>query len=233
MPFCVTNAAASRREWTSSLPSTFWMCVRAVSGLITRCCAMPSLSAPCASSARTSRSRRRELRHPLQRLVALAPPVDQPLQERTEHPRRDQRVAAMDGSRGVDQVDQRRALREVAARAGLQRLDQQLLVLLRAEHDDPTIGDPQADLLRRADAVAVGQTGVEQGDVGPHPLDLGDRLEAVGGLADDDEVVFAREHDLDRLPEQRLLVGEQHADHSVPLGHAFPSISGASTVSVR
>ncbi len=139
----------------------------------------------------------------------------------------------MDGPRGVDQIDQRGALREVAARAGLQRLDQHLLVLLRAEHDHPTIGDPQADLLRRADAVAVGQTGIEQGDVGPHPLDLGDRLEAVGRLADDDEVVFAREHDLDRLPEQRLLVGEQHADHSVPLGHVFPSIGGASTVPVR
>ena len=144
-----------------------------------------------------------------------------------------ERVAPMDGARRLDQIDQRGTLREVPARARLQRLDQQLFVLLRAEHDDPTIGDPQADLLRRTDAVAVGQTGIEQGDVGPHPLDLGDRLESVGGLADDDEVVFAREHDLDRLAEQRLLVGEQHADHSVPLGHAFPSIGGASTVSVR
>src|SRR5919109_3805491 len=57
IPFCMTNAAASSREWTPSLPRTFWMCVLAVWGLITRAWAMASLSAPPASRARTSFSR--------------------------------------------------------------------------------------------------------------------------------------------------------------------------------
>ena len=141
MPFCVTNAAASRREWTPSLPSTFWMWVRAVSGLITR----RLRDAVVVGSLREQREHFAlapgELRHPLQRLIAFAPTVDQPLQERTEHARRDQRVAAMDRARGVDQIGERGAFGEVAARARLQRLDQDLFVLLRAEHDHPAIGE--------------------------------------------------------------------------------------------
>ena len=53
----MTKAAASSRECTSSLPRMFWMCVLAVCGLMTRDRAIESLSEPCASSARTSRSR--------------------------------------------------------------------------------------------------------------------------------------------------------------------------------
>src|SRR5205823_2434370 len=34
-PFSITNVAASSRECSSSFPRMFWMCVRAVSGLIT------------------------------------------------------------------------------------------------------------------------------------------------------------------------------------------------------
>src|SRR5919106_327794 len=54
IPFCMTNAAASSLEWTPSLPRTFWMCVLAVWGLMTRAWAMASLSAPPARRARTS-----------------------------------------------------------------------------------------------------------------------------------------------------------------------------------
>src|SRR6266508_1415440 len=57
MPFWMTKAAASSRECTPSLPSTFWMWVRAVSGLMTSAWAIPSLSLPAARKARTSRSR--------------------------------------------------------------------------------------------------------------------------------------------------------------------------------
>ena len=43
-PLCITKAAASSRECTSSLPKMFWMCVLAVCGLMTRDRAIESLS---------------------------------------------------------------------------------------------------------------------------------------------------------------------------------------------
>src|SRR6266536_5028715 len=54
IPYWMTKAAASSRECTPSLPSTFWMWVRAVLGLMTSAWAIPSLSCPSARKARTS-----------------------------------------------------------------------------------------------------------------------------------------------------------------------------------
>ena len=64
---------------------------------------------------------------------------------------------------------------------------------------------------RGLDAVELGHADVHQDDVGLQPLGLLDGVEAVGGLADDLEVVLGVEDHAEPGAHERLVVGDQQA----------------------
>ena len=68
----------------------------------------------------------------------------------------------------------------------------------------------------RLDAVDPGHPDVHQDDVGAQPAAQLDRLAAVGRLADDRDVVLALRIMPEAGPDERLVVGEQDADHASP-----------------
>ena len=131
------------------------------------------------------------------------------------HRRRDERLTARDRAHRVGDLVDRHLLQEVAGRAGAHRGEQVLLVLGDGEHHDlRTSGCALADAARRLDAARrracarpSARRRVELGG----PLD---RLEPVGGLADDLEVGLGREHQLEPAPEQRVVVDDEDADRA-------------------
>ncbi len=64
---------------------------------------------------------------------------------------------------------------------------------------------------RRLDPVELGHADVHQDDVGLQPLGLLDRVEAVGGLADDLEVILGVEDHAEPGADERLVVSDQQA----------------------
>ena len=65
--------------------------------------------------------------------------------------------------------------------------------------------------MRDGDAVELGQLVVEQRDVGPVLLDLGERRAAVLGLGDDLDLAARRERAHDALAVERVVVGDDDA----------------------
>ena len=70
-------------------------------------------------------------------------------------------------------------------------------------------GDPPG----RFDAVDAGHPDVHQDDVGPVPPDRGDRVEPVGRLAGQPEVVLALDQGAQAEADQILVVGDEDRDH--------------------
>ena len=58
----------------------------------------------------------------------------------------------------------------------------------------------------------AGHLDVEEHEIGTQPLNRVDRLEAVGGFADQLEPILGREQHPQPLARQRLVVGDQRAD---------------------
>ncbi len=120
----------------------------------------------------------------------------------------------MDGAHGADEVRQRGLLREVAAGADLERLDQGSVVLLVGQHDHPAVGEVLPDERGAADAVVRARRDVDDGDVGRRPLGLVDRVHHVAGVGDDPEIGLALEDDAHGAREQPMLVREQDGDRT-------------------
>ena len=65
----------------------------------------------------------------------------------------------------------------------------------------------------RLDPVAAGHAQVHEHDIGPGCPGQLDCFLAVGGSADDLDVLEQAEQGLEALPDDALVVGDQHADH--------------------
>src|SRR5206468_11493609 len=122
--------------------------------------------------------------------VLLSSALDQPSEQRPEHPARDDDFSSRHLASGCQEIDERTVLGQIAGRARFERGDQDLDVFLAGKNDDPAVGHALADLGCDPNTVAVGQTRVEEGDVWARPLSLSYRLESIPGFADHLDVVL-------------------------------------------
>ena len=108
----------------------------------------------------------------------------------------------------VDHHVGRRALHEVAAGAGPQRVEEVVVVDVHGQHDDRGLGHRRRDRPGGLDA-AAGHVDVEHADRGLPPAGERDRAGGVAGLADDLEP--AAFEDLgDGLAHRDVVVGQHH-----------------------
>ena len=105
-------------------------------------------------------------------------------------------------------------LEQEAGGAGAQRGEQPLVLAEARQHDHARRRRRLAQPRQRRDAVEPRHREVEQHDVGREPLRLGDRGLAVGRLPDDLDVVLQVEERAQALAHDRVVVGDQDADHA-------------------
>jgi hypothetical protein len=146
------------------------------------------------------------------RRVALLPASQEGAQQGAQHSRRHQGFAAVDGPGRFDEIRERCLLGQKPRGALVEHLDQTPVVLVRPEHEDPTLRHSFGDMCARMSAASDRQADVDDRDVGRCPFCLADGLRAVAGLTDDDKIRLCLESGPDGLPEQRLLVREQYPD---------------------
>ena len=103
-------------------------------------------------------------------------------------------------------------LEQVAGGARAQRREELVVVAEAGQHDHPRAGAPQA--LERADAVEPRHHEVEQDHVRVGARGGVDGGLAVAGLGDDLDVVLEVEERAQALAHDRVVVGEQDADHA-------------------
>jgi hypothetical protein len=130
--------------------------------------------------------------------------------------RRQQRVAARDDPDAGRELLRRHVLEQEPAGARAQRLVDVLVEVERGEHEHARghVAAQRGHLARRLDAVELGHADVHQHDVGRQATRLLDRRVAVGRLADDVDVLLGVEDHAEAGAHQRLVVGDQDADHS-------------------
>ena len=80
--------------------------------------------------------------------------------------------------------------------------------------ENPDVGELGADARRRLDAVHVRHRDVHQDDIGPQRMRVGDRLEAVGRIADHRELRPLMEHLSQRAPHRRVIVDDQNPERA-------------------
>src|SRR6185312_1572597 len=97
----------------------------------------------------------------------------------------------------------------VAGGAVAQRLDDVGVVGVHRQDDHARRRRAIAHLARHLEAVEAGHHEVEHQHVGLELEHPGQDLQPVGGLADDLEVVFAREQDLEAVDDDLVIVGEE------------------------
>jgi hypothetical protein len=120
----------------------------------------------------------------------------------------------VDPSDGLQQPIRLAVLEQEAAGAGAQRAVDVLVELEHAEDEDATPGRPGVaeDAAGGLDPVAAGHADVHQDDVGaqfprePHGLGTG------SGLARDREPGRRLDQRAQAVPDERLVVGEEHPD---------------------
>ena len=145
----------------------------------------------------------------------------------------DRRLAAADGPDPGEDLVGVGVLEQVAHGAGVQGAHDALPVGERRqdEHLRELLGH---DLAGGAHAVDPGHLEVHEHDVGPQGARLLDGLGAVGGLADDGDVVDAGEELGQAAPHHGVVVDQQHGDHCSDTSSrtVVPSPGFESTVSL-
>jgi len=122
----------------------------------------------------------------------------------------------------VDRLDEQRGagvLEEEAARPVAERGVDVLVEVERGDDDDPgRRGDPGAgEQAQRLQTVHAGHADVEQQHVRAGPAGQGDRLDPVGGLADEFHVRLGTDDHAEARAYHRLVIGHKHPDaHAAP-----------------
>ena len=106
----------------------------------------------------------------------------------------------------------RRVLREIARRARLERPVDELVVGERREQQHARREAVARDGVRDSDAVDLGQAEIDAGDVGQELADLLERLAAVADLRHELELRPGSNGAHDALPEERVVVGDDHSE---------------------
>ena len=162
--------------------------------------------------------------------LAVADPAvghvaDQPAGDR----RREHRIAGRDRLHRADDLAGRGVLEQEPARPGAQGTQDVVAHLERRQHDHFGRVVVRAQQLGGRETVHAGHPDVHQDDVG---LVLGDRrrdLVAVGGLADDRDLLDPAEHHRQPRADERVVVDDQHADHPGHGNHACSRKSPSSS----
>ena len=128
--------------------------------------------------------------------------------------RRQQRLALGHDADPGHELLGRDVLEQEAAGPGAQRLVDVLVEVEGGQHQHPhrALAGGGDDPARRLDAVELGHADVHEHDVGLEVVGHRHRLGAVGGLADDVEVVLGVEDHLEPGAHERLVVGDQDAN---------------------
>src|SRR5882762_508442 len=183
------------------------------------------------------------------RAVAAAEPP-----ELVEHAFRhrwvDEREAVGDGADGVRELAARHLLQEIPRRAGADRAEHKLVLVVVGEDDHPRGRHGIAHAPRRGHPVPVAHLDVHQDHVGEKLLRDRERLVPVARLAHDLDLRFGLEDRAQAASNERVIVGDEDADladfrhrpKSLPRKLAFsvrsrssiaPRWSVSSTVSVQ
>src|SRR4051812_14222231 len=135
---------------------------------------------------------RRQLAESRRRRRRRAPGAHELLDQAPRDGRREQRVAVRDRPNAVDEPLGRDVLQQEAARARSQRVEDVLVHVEGRHHHDLRLACAavREQAPRRLDAVELGHAHVHQHDVRLEPPRLGDRLDAVGRLADNVDVLL-------------------------------------------
>ena len=133
--------------------------------------------------------------------------------ETTASPRATVRMAAMSSAGGTSLsrnplAPARSALKAYSSRSKVVRMRTRVSVARHGRRDGPGGLDPVED----------GHAHVHEHDVGPVELDQAHGVGAVGGLADDLEVVLGLEDHAEPLAQQRLVVGQDDPDRHAVVG---------------
>ena len=130
--------------------------------------------------------------------------------------RRDERAAGGDGLDRVDELVERDVLEEIAARAGLQTCQHELIVVECRQDDRRRQLVGRGQRIQHIEPRHARHAHVEQHDVGLHARNRLDGLHPVARLGDDADRIRQLQQRADTLPDQRLVVDETHFDHAAP-----------------
>jgi len=153
---------------------------------------------------------------------------DEVVEQAAGHAGGEQGVAPGHHPHALDELGGSHVLEHEATRSGAQGGEDVLVDVVGGEDDDPDRAARLHDPPGGRDAVDRGHADVHEHDVRPGLADEGDGLVAVGGLADDLDVVPGVEDHPEAHPYQRLVIDDHHPD-----GHGTLSLatSAATTVS--
>ena len=132
-------------------------------------------------------------------------------------------LAGGDGADGADEVGAADLLEDVAGGAGHDGVEEGFVVAEAGEHEAGELGHFGADVAADADAVAVGEADVEDGDVGFEGGDAGQGGGGGAGFADDGDAGFGFEEVADAHPDDFVIVEQEYPDR---LRCAASSITG-------
>ena len=126
---------------------------------------------------------------------------------------------------GGDDIVGRGVLRHEGARARVEGLEELLVAGVHREDDDAELGVGPTCLAGGVDARPVGQAYVEDDDVGGQQPEQAQRVGAGAGLADHLELAGALEGTSQSLPDQLVVVDQQHRDrHRALLPCGTPAV---------
>ena len=210
--------APVRRPGRGREGSSFWRtwvtCVLTVVSLMKSSCPISAFDRPRAIRRKTSSSRVGEVVQARRRRRTGS--AREPLDDAPGHRRREQCVARRHRSDCRQQLLGRIVLQHEAAGPRRQGLDDVLVEVERREDDDPSPAVGSDDPPGRLDAVELWHADVHQDHRRIEASRLLDRLEAIRGLRDDRDVRLLGQQHAEARPDQRLVVGHEHADAHGP-----------------
>jgi len=139
--------------------------------------------------------------------------ADEVLDEASDECGREEGVALDHGANGVDQLFARGVLEKEAARSCPHGLVEVLVEVERREHEHLGGVIVPEQTAHGLDPVEAGHSDVHQNHVRSHGAGNLDRLSAVGRLADHGDVFLSLEDGVEAGTDERLVVGDEHADH--------------------
>src|SRR5918999_5977794 len=117
-----------------------------------------------------------------------------------------------------DQLLRLRALEQESRSAGVERVEDVVVVLEGRENDDLDLGERRQHLAGRRDPVEPRHADVHEDDVGAEPADLVDCKPAVTSLADHLDRLVARQHRPEAGPHEVVIVDEHDPDRAAHAG---------------
>ncbi len=170
--------------------------------------------------------------------LALAPAQDgaparaaHPVQHFRRDPRLQVRAPAVDGADRAGDLLRRRAFEQIPFGPGPQRAEDALVGVVGGEDDDAAGGARLGQAGDRGHPILIAEFQVEQHDVGVEAPDQRHRLVGRSGRPHHRKVRLVLQDRHEPLPDDRVIVDDEHADHTpAPPSAGCPISSGSGTV---